>query len=189
MTKKELRNIYKQKRISIQPKEKSMLDDLMLIQFQHMSLQNIHILLSYFPLEIKGEPDTHLFSRYLKHMLPSLQISYPVTDFLKDTMHSVLTNEDTVFKENEYGLTEPQSGEVISPEIIDITFVPFLICDNEGYRVGYGKGFYDKYLPLCRTDVLKIGFSYFEPVDKIDDAQPFDVPLNYCITPESIYEF
>ncbi|MEP6514110.1 MAG: 5-formyltetrahydrofolate cyclo-ligase, partial [Parafilimonas sp.] len=86
-------------------------------------------------------------------------------------------------------ITEPVKGEIINPQIIDIVFVPFLICDKQGYRVGFGKGFYDKFLPQCRKDIIKTGFSYFEPVDKIEDAQSFDVPLNYCITPHSIYEF
>jgi 5-formyltetrahydrofolate cyclo-ligase len=64
-----------------------------------------------------------------------------------------------------------------------------LICDTKGYRVGYGKGFYDRYLAHCRKDVVKIGFSYFDPVEKITDTDQFDVPLTYCITPQHIYEF
>ncbi len=189
MTKKELRKIYKKKRLAIDSKEKLKLDDLLLIQFQNLSFENIHVLLSYWPMANVVEPNTHLFSGYLRHTIPSLQIAYPVTDFLLGTMDAVLINEDTVYKTNEYNITEPVKGETINAEIIDMVFIPFLICDKQGYRVGFGKGFYDKFLPLCREDILKIGFSYFEPVDKIEDAQSFDVPLNYCITPDSIYEF
>ncbi|HEX8461529.1 MAG TPA: 5-formyltetrahydrofolate cyclo-ligase, partial [Segetibacter sp.] len=72
---------------------------------------------------------------------------------------------------------------------IDLVFVPLLAYDKRGYRVGYGKGFYDRYLSLCKPEVLKVGFSYFGPEESIDDTHQFDVPLNYCITPDNIYEF
>ena len=72
--------------------------------------------------------------------------------------------------------------------MIDMVFVPLLIFDKQGYRVGYGKGFYDKYLAQCRVDCLKVGFSYFEPIE-IEGTREFDVPLNLCITPNSIYVF
>jgi 5-formyltetrahydrofolate cyclo-ligase len=68
-------------------------------------------------------------------------------------------------------------------------FVPLLAFDNDGYRVGYGKGFYDKFLAKCRPDVLKVGLSYFDAIDTISDRAQFDIPLNYCITPQRIYEF
>jgi 5-formyltetrahydrofolate cyclo-ligase len=67
--------------------------------------------------------------------------------------------------------------------------VPLLAFDESGYRVGYGKGFYDRFLQQCRKDVLTVGFSYFDAIDKIEDTHQFDVPLNYCITPHRIYEF
>jgi len=104
-------------------------------------------------------------------------------------MRAMLTNEETDFVVNAYGIAEPINGEWITPEEIDLVFVPFLACDEKGYRVGYGKGFYDRFLASCRPDILKIGFSYFEPVEHISDINQFDVPLNICITPNRIYEF
>lgn len=44
-------------------------------------------------------------------------------------------------------------------------------------------------MSLCREDCLKIGLSFFEPVDEIEDIHEFDVKLDYCITPEKIWEF
>ena len=135
------------------------------------------------------EPNTHLFSGYLRHAIPFLQIAYPVTDFSACDMEAVFINEETVYHTNAYGITEPHNGSVVEPLNIDLAFVPFLVCDTQGYRVGYGKGFYDKYLARCREDMIKIGFSYFDPVEKIEDKNAFDVPLDYCITPEKVYEF
>jgi 5-formyltetrahydrofolate cyclo-ligase len=77
----------------------------------------------------------------------------------------------------------------MAPADIDMILVPLLAFDKKGYRVGYGKGFYDKYLADCRKNCIKAGFSYFDPVDEIADKGDFDVPLDLCITPQSVYVF
>jgi len=189
MTKAELRDVYKQKRRNITPKEKLKLDDLLLIQFQQLCFPQVAVLLSYWPSKKHIEPDTHLFSSFMRHTIPGLEIAYPVINDKTGIFDAVLVDEETVYHTNSYGIAEPKDGIIIDAEEIDLVFVPMLICDRQGYRVGYGKGFYDKYLVGCREDVIKAGFNYFEPVDKIDDAQAFDVPLNYCVTTENIYEF
>ena len=189
MTKQELRKIYKAKRIAEDPKKRLRLDDLMLLQFQDFDYGGIHSLLTYWPMAEKGEPNTHLFSSYLRHLLPGLRITYPVSDMHTHQMQAMLIDEDTVYRTNEWGITEPQKGTIIDPSEIDMVLVPMLICDAEGYRVGYGKGFYDRYLAQRRNDVVKMGLSYFEPVAYISDRDQFDVPLSFCITPQHIYEF
>jgi 5-formyltetrahydrofolate cyclo-ligase len=189
MTKKDLRQIYKEKRAAISSKEKLKLDDVLLINFQRLYFEDVSTLLSYWAKADTQEPNTHLFSGFLKYSIPGLQIAYPKCNLVNYSMDASLINEDTVYYRNQYGITEPKEGIIIEPVEVDLIFVPLLICDNEGYRVGYGKGFYDRYLARCRQDVIKIGFSYFEPIDKIDDKDSFDIPLDYCITPESVYEF
>ena len=67
--------------------------------------------------------------------------------------------------------------------------MPLLCCDRRGFRVGYGKGFYDKFLSRCRPDCLKIGLSFFEPTEIIADINDYDVKLDYCVTPENRYKF
>ena len=104
-------------------------------------------------------------------------------------MRAVVINKDTVYKTNAIGIHEPGDGLAVDPALIDLVFVPMLTCDVNGNRVGFGKGYYDTYLAACREDVCKIAFSYFEPVEVVDDANAFDVPLSYCITPQNIYEF
>lgn len=189
MTKQELRKLYKAKRQSISSKDKLKMDDLLLINFQQLSFENIEVLLTYWPMAHQAEPNTHLYSSYLRHMIPGLRMAYTVTDFENTSMKAVEIDEDTVYQTNSIGITEPTDGKLVLPEEIDVVFVPFLVCDKHGYRVGYGKGFYDRYLAQCREDILKIGFSYFAPVESIDNVQDFDIPLNFCITTESVYEF
>ena len=189
MTKQELRQVYKNKRTQIQSNEKLLLDDLLLLKFQQYNYAGIYTVLSYWPIPDQSEPNTLLFSAYLRHMIPGLILAYPLTDTASCQMTALGIHEDTVYHTSPWGITEPKEGVVLKPEQVDMVFVPLLVCDIQGYRVGYGKGFYDRYLANCRKDVVKIGFSYFEPIEKITDTDQFDVPLTYCITPQNAYEF
>ena len=189
MLKAEARKLYKEKRQAISAMESAKLDDLLLIQLQTAQLPFITFLLSYWPIEQNHEPNTHLFTDYLEFQNPDMIICYPKSDFNHQTMQSVQTNDDTRFRKNQYGLYEPEDGAVVNPGGIDMVFVPLLSFDKKGFRVGYGKGFYDRYLSQCRDECLTIGFSYFEPLDTIDDTDEFDVPLNLCVTPTTVYVF
>ncbi|MGF7231713.1 5-formyltetrahydrofolate cyclo-ligase [Arachidicoccus sp.] len=184
-----LRNTFLEKRNAISPKEKLKWDDLLLIQFQRLSFSDVHTLLSFWPMPHNNEPNTILFTNYLRHTIPDLEITYPVSDFDNYTMQAVSINEGTIYQQNKYHIIEPQNGENIEATSIDLIFVPLLIFDNHGFRVGYGKGFYDRFLSTCREDILKVGFSYFPPVENIKDVHKFDLPLDYCITTDSVYEF
>mgnify|MGYP003575184065 FL=1 len=90
---------------------------------------------------------------------------------------------------NEWGITEPVSGVEVLPEQLDIVLIPLLVYDKKGNRVGYGKGFYDRFLSECRSDAMKVGLSFFEPVDLISDANELDIPLDACISPKGIFTF
>jgi len=194
MNKEEARRIYKKKRKELSDAERSKADDLMLIQFQKIDLiaiglRDIRHLLSYWPIEENNEPNTHLFNDYLEFKNPAIKFLYPKSDFEKKEIEAVEANADIAFQKNGWNIYEPMDGTITDAGMIDMVFVPLLIFDKQGYRVGYGKGFYDKYLQRCRVDCVKVGFSYFEPIDKIEGTREFDVPLNLCITPNSIYVF
>ncbi len=189
MNKASLREIYRKKRKEIDARERLRMDDLMLIQFQRLYLEDIDVVMTYWPLQQHAEPNMHLYNGYLRHMLPGIEFAYPVSNRSDHTIQAVLINEDTIYNTNEWGITEPTSGDTIQAADIDLIFVPLLVCDERGFRVGYGKGYYDRFLANCRENVITIGFSYFEPVALIADTHEFDVPLTYCITPKDIYEF
>jgi len=70
--------------------------------------------------------------------------------------------------------------------MIDAVLIPLLAFDNQGFRVGYGGGFYDRFLPACRPEALKVGLSFFDPVDVIEDKDQYDIPMDYCVTPTEI---
>ena len=189
MTKKELRKIYHDKRRHLSAQELIRLDKLLLIHFQQQPLGDIQSVLSFWPIEERWEVNTHMMIDYLSFIIPGLQLAFPVIDTTEQTFKALLVDDDTEYRKNAYGIAEPVSGEEIDAEDIDLVFVPLLAFDKQGFRVGYGKGFYDRFLKTCREDVLKVGFSYFEAEEVIDDINEFDVPLNICITPNTIYEF
>lgn len=189
MNKQALRQLYKTKRTGIDDRERLRLDDLLLLQFQQFDYASVQVVLSYWPMARQAEPNTHLFSAYLRHMVPGLQMSYPLIQPSQPEMTAIAVSEETVYHTNSWGITEPKEGTVLTPENIDLVFVPMLVCDKNGYRVGYGKGYYDRYLAQCRENIVKIGFSYFDPIEEISDTGHFDVPLTYCITPRQTYEF
>jgi 5-formyltetrahydrofolate cyclo-ligase len=102
--------------------------------------------------------------------------------------HFLLTDQ-TPLKLNRWGIAEPLSGITLSPKQIDVVFVPLLVFDLQGHRIGYGKGYYDRFLAQCTEDTLKIGLSFFEPVFRIEDIGANDIPLNYVVTPDKVFDF
>jgi 5-formyltetrahydrofolate cyclo-ligase len=89
-------------------------------------------------------------------------------------------------QKNLYNILEPKEGALYDGEV-DLVLVPLLAFDEQGYRVGYGKGFYDRFLANLHTRT--IGLSFFGPVTKIHDLHEKDIKLDMCITPDKIYNF
>ncbi|WP_420570953.1 5-formyltetrahydrofolate cyclo-ligase [Kordia sp.] len=102
--------------------------------------------------------------------------------------HFLLT-DTTVIKKNAYHIPEPVDGIEVSSTKIDVVFVPLLAYDTKGNRIGYGKGFYDRFLAECKDDVIKIGLSFFPPETILFTADTTDIPLDFCVTPEKVYKF
>ena len=71
-------------------------------------------------------------------------------------MVHLLLQDNTSLRVSNYGVPEPVSGIEIPPSQIDVVFVPLLAFDELGNRVGYGKGYYDRFLTTCRGDTIFI---------------------------------
>lgn len=111
------------------------------------------------------------------------------SDFTTGEMVHYLLTDNTKIRKNEYNIPEPVDGIEVPSQKIDVVFVPLLAFDVNGHRVGYGKGFYDRFLSGCKKDVVKIGLSFFEAEEPISDVFESDIALDYCITPDKIYNF
>jgi 5-formyltetrahydrofolate cyclo-ligase len=189
MKKSELRSLFLDKRIKLSTEEYKILNEKLVSRVQSIDLKNIRHIHIFLPIIQKKEIDTFPVIVWLKDQHPGIKIIIPKADFSNHTLINFIYNEDMLLEENRYGILEPSEGELISPEKIDMVLVPLLAFDLKGYRVGYGKGFYDRFLSECRKDVKKTGLSFFEPVEKIEDTDPFDVKLGQCITPDKVYDF
>lgn len=106
------------------------------------------------------------------------------------TLKHYLLTDNTVIKTNSWHVPEPVDGILISPAQLEVVFVPLLAFDKTGNRVGYGKGYYDRFLAECPKEVLKVGISFFEATpEQITDCIATDIKLDYCVTPNNIYTF
>ena len=72
--------------------------------------------------------------------------------------------------------------------IFNTIIIPLLAYDENGNRVGYGKGIYDEILEKCNEKCTLIGVSFFKPEKKIV-SEKHDIPLNYCINPIKLVKF
>ena len=102
--------------------------------------------------------------------------------------HFLLT-DNTKIKKNNFNIPEPVDGLEVPVAKIDVVFVPLLAFDTKGNRIGYGKGFYDRFLAGCKPETIKVGLSFFEAEEERFEMQEFDQQLNYVITPQKIYRF
>jgi len=144
---------------------------------------NYHIFL---PIDGKNEVNTEFLLHILQGRDKSVII--PKVDFESLEMKHYLLQENTELRISKYGIPEPISGITIMPDQIDIIFVPLLAYDSSGNRIGYGKGFYDRFLAQCSPKAIFVGLSLFSTEEKID-ASPTDIPLKYCVNPKQVYAF
>lgn len=139
----------------------------------------------YLPIKEKNEVDTMPIINILNNKKKKVLI--PKSDFKNTTMKSFLLNDNTVLKKNNFGITEPINNEEFLGRI-DVIFIPLVAYDLIGNRVGYGKGFYDKFLRNQNNKILRVGLSFFNPEKRIK-IDEHDENLDFCVTPNRIFSF
>ena len=93
-----------------------------------------------------------------------------------------IQNLDNDLIRHKYGMFEPKdSCPDFPPDKLQLILVPGLAFDRKGYRIGYGKGFYDRFLPSC-PNAVTVGIAY--QLQIVDDTypQPWDVPVQHIFT-------
>ena len=188
MTKAELRKSYLEKRSGLSVVDaasmSTAISDTFFFTVNLSAIRNLHC---YLPIEKFNEPNTKLILERVWQEFPEVITSVPRIDFATNELSSVIYSSTCPVARNKWGVSEPDGGTVLHAEAVDLAIVPLLCFDEAGYRVGYGKGYYDRFLAKCRPNCLKVGLSFFPPVEKIEDTDEFDVPLDLFITPENIY--
>lgn len=185
MTKSELRTIYKSKRQKLSSEQVNQISFSILDNLKSMKIWENSVFHIFIPILSQNEIITFPIINYLFEL--KKQVVVPKIDDNK--MLSCLIDKDTEFVSGKFNVPEPKYFQLIDSDKIDVVFLPMMICDKQGNRVGYGGGYYDRFLQDCRKDVIKIGLNFFEPVEKIEDVFESDIPLDYCVTGEGIVSF
>jgi len=189
LTKEILRQKYLSARQALSGERYNELNLGLLQQFQELDLTNVNCIHVFICMQERKEPDTSLLTDWLKEEHPEITIVYPKTNFRTFTMRSFADDKDLLLGVNEYGITEPVNGNEVQANQIDMLILPLLAFDTNGYRVGYGKGFYDRFAAQCKPGTKFIGLSLFEPVDSIDDINGYDLWMHCCLTPDKIWHW
>ena len=181
MLKSELRKLYKQKRQELTQLDIERLQDNLYQQIFNVAISDVKYIHIFLSLSRFKEIDTKPIINYFRKQ--NKQIVVSKSNFKTNTLSHFLLEEDSEIEINSYGIPEPVNAKPITEQELDLVFVPLLISDKRNYRVGYGKGFYDRFLSNCRNDVKKIGLNFFKPIAEISDVNEFDIALDDVIYP------
>lgn len=137
----------------------------------------------------RHEVDTAPFMHYLRTKHSRVNIVVPVVDVAHDILRHVHVHDEIELVKNRWGIPEPKMPvEYVQPMMLDMVLVPLLGFDLQGNRIGYGKGYYDKFLELVRPKCLKVGLAF--ELNKVVEgipAEPHDVRLDFVITEQQVY--
>ncbi|MGI8811942.1 MAG: 5-formyltetrahydrofolate cyclo-ligase [Pyrinomonadaceae bacterium] len=188
MTKAELRKSYLAKQQALPPAmrigESSRISEAF---FRNFDLSGVRCLHCFVPIKKFNEVDTAPILDRLWSDFPDMRIAVPRIRSGENVMDAVAFDRTTSLQTNPWGIDEPAKGEAIDNASIDLVLVPAVCFDIRGHRVGYGKGFYDRFLASTRPGCQKIGLSFFEPAQTIDDIGRHDVSVDRIVTPKTVY--
>lgn len=187
MNKRDLRKKYKALRTGL---SKSQIDDFSLAianQLLKLKIWDYSMYHIFLTIEEQREINTDYILNILAGKDKNIVIS---KSNLEDySMTHYLLTDSTKIKKNHYNIPEPDGGIEIQASQLEVVFVPLLAFDAVGNRIGYGKGFYDRFLAHCKPETLKIGLSFFEAEAEIFETSADDITLDYCVTPNSVFQF
>ena len=186
------------KKAELRKKHKALRQNLSQTQIEDFSLDIANQLLkidiwnfSCYHIFLSIEEQKEINTDYILNILAGKDKNIVISksNFEDYSMKHFLLTDNTKIKKNTYNIPEPIDGIEIKPSQLEVVFVPLLAFDNLGHRIGYGKGFYDRFLNSCKTETLKIGLSFFEVEDDSFEASKDDIRLDYCVTPSQIFQF
>tara|TARA_B100000282_G_scaffold181457_1_gene131809 strand:- start:37 stop:603 length:567 start_codon:yes stop_codon:yes gene_type:complete len=182
----DLRRIYKKKRAVIKDNTLNAASKIIFDSFiKYIGKKKLSILLYHSSIGHHEIPTIHWFSKLKKHH----NVFVPkILDNLLD-MEAIKWTENIELEKNKFGILQPVSVCYEEAKRLDVIVVPLLCFSKSGHRVGYGKGFYDRFLVRCKKKVQKIGISFFDKYEKIDDITKLDQKLDIIITPSKLIQF
>ncbi len=115
-------------------------------------------------------------------------IAVPKSDFEKKTMKAVQIGSLADLEETKFGLFEPKNGKEIPAEEFDLIIVPGIAFDLQGTRLGYGGGFFDKFLQKTKKTAVKIGLAFETNIEEKIPSASHDVKMDKIISETGIIE-
>lgn len=130
-------------------------------------------------------------SLLVKHLWKeNINVFLPVMNSEEMTLHFAAYRENTVMKENVYGIDEPECVSILSPKELDIVLLPMLAFNRQGQRLGMGKGYYDRTFAFRQNNRIKpllIGIAYANQESEELIADEWDIPVDVIITENEYY--
>lgn len=128
-----------------------------------------------------AEAPTHLLAEKILHDGKKLILPYMDTDF---QIQPYFTPDLSLLHTSRFGIAEPDPRrcQKASPDEVDLILIPGVGFDRKGTRLGFGKGCYDRFLPLLRENVPKIALAYSMQLLHSLPAAPHDIPMDMLLT-------
>lgn len=138
----------------------------------------------YISMNNRREVNTHGLIKELIHS--GHNVAVPITHTESGTLTHTRLNDFEDMQPNAWGVMEPQTGEKVAVEDLGLVIVPMVGGDLNRNRIGYGKGFYDRFLQHVSCPSVGLLFETCL-MDEIP-TEPFDVPLDKLVTETRVVE-
>lgn len=139
---------------------------------------------TFLPMTGRGEPDILPFISAA--MASGLGFIVPEVVPGRLEMNHHWYDPKTELHKGHWGVEVPAVSDLADPMLADVVLVPMLLADRDGYRIGYGKGYYDFF--LARLDAMFVGICYDEEVMDSIPHENHDIPVHYIITDNRLIE-
>ncbi len=151
-----------------------------LLQLDEIKLaERVH---SYISINKRKELNTLPLVEYF--LEEGKEVVVPIISEDKKTLDHSFIHGLGDLEENNWGVLEPKRIIPADASTFDIIIVPMVGADKLKNRIGYGKGFYDRF--LSKQKALKIGLCFSEAVIDELPVEPFDIPLDIIVTEEEV---
>jgi 5-formyltetrahydrofolate cyclo-ligase len=158
--------------------------------FHSLDLSGITWVHVFLPMQNQIEPDLWPLLSKWKEKYPQLKFAAPVSDFGQYSFQQYELLLDSMPALSSKGIPEPKEDpdKLVLPTATDLAFIPLLAADIYGNRVGYGAGFYDRFLANSRIDCVKIGLALYPPIEGEIANEAHDIKLDYYASATEIIE-
>jgi len=181
ISKNELRKEYKLKRASLDENFRKLASEKICMSVLSQGcVKNAKSVMCYNAINTEVSLDM-----LMAKMQDNKTLLLPVTDISTQTMHASKLCALDETELGSYGISEPQVKDVFNPSEIDVVIVPALVYNRSGFRIGYGKGYYDKFFSSCKN-AIKIGAAFSCQISDEHFEEDFDISVDIIVTENEI---